>query len=147
MNGRSGEYLIGGGAAPGARPQALAAPADVELPPLVGWRFLLAAGLMAGGFAWLGLWQVHQVFEARDYRMEASRLQQIADQRQDRRVELSARVAHLQRAESLAAAGQQVLGMHSPEPGTVEQLTISWEARQRWLQAGSAVLRHDRKEQ
>lgn len=131
------DSLIGGARKTGS---GASRPAEAELPPpMIGWRFLVCMLALAVCLAGVGTWKVSTVFEVRDYEMEASRLQVLAQLRRDRAKAMEARISNLQGGDSLREAALNGLGMQVPEPQTVESILVSRQVSDRWERAAEAV--------
>ncbi len=133
----SGEHLIGGSGS-GARRRKMRAAEELP-PPMIGLRFVAVLVVVGGCFLALGMWRVGMVFAARDFEMEASRLQVLAEQRRDRAKGLATRISALQRGEVLRGAAEGTLGMAPAEPGSMDTLDISAESVARWRAAAEAA--------
>ncbi|MCB2154383.1 hypothetical protein KQI84_05820 [bacterium] len=85
---------------------------------------ILLAGAMATG---MGLTIVKMRFQARDYEIEAARLQELTTARRDEAKRLEARLGLMQRDEVLRETAIEELGMIDPDPSAVEELTMNEE--------------------
>lgn len=101
-----------------SRRQTEPAPLTLRLRDLVG---ILLAGAMVTS---LGVTIVKMRFEARDYEIEAARLQEMTSLRRDEVKRLEARLGLMHRDEVLRETAIEDLGMIDPETSSVEKLAL-----------------------
>ncbi len=100
---------------------------------------VLAIGAVATG---LGIAQVRARFDARDYSIEARRIQDLATVRRDEVRKLEAKIGGLKAGQNLREAATGPLGMIEPAPEFVSVLEVSEDVRDMFADA-SAQARSD----
>lgn len=110
---------------------------EENAPPQIGIRFIAILALCGALFTGLGYYKVDSVFSARDFQIEAGRLQELAQQRRDRSKALVSRVSQLQRSEHMRASAVANLGMLDPQPVDMESLVVPTEVSLRWQRAAA----------
>ena len=93
-------------------------PSQLRLPTLL---VILATGAVA---TTMGVMLVGAQFQARDYEMEARRLQELSRERRDEVKKLQTRLGGMKRSETLREAAMGPLGMIEPHPADISQLDV-----------------------